>query len=165
LSAAAADGLEEECVRGGALSDEGAVCVEGNAVGVTAVTAGATHGEGSGEVATSSASGVNGTAYATTTADGLEEDADGVIASGLDLEWSDLRGGGQGDGACLSATTADAGERDLPAEREGGIGGGGRGVAAENGAALSAAAADGLEKDGVSAGACIGGGVTGDDGE
>ena len=90
MTTAAADGLEEESVGGGALGEEGAVGVEGDVVGVTTGATGTAHGEGSGEVSAGGVAGIDGTADTTTTTDGLEENAHGVIASGGDSEIGDL---------------------------------------------------------------------------
>ena len=83
------DGLEQNAVGGSTFGDEGAVGVEVHIRGRTTVTAVATHGKGSGEVAASSGV-VDGAAGTTTTTDGLEEDGIGVIANGLDGEICDL---------------------------------------------------------------------------
>ena len=78
------DGLEENAVGGGAFGDEGAVGVEADVGGRTAVTTRTAHGKGSGEVAAGGGV-VHRAADATTTTDGLEEDGIGVVAQGLDL--------------------------------------------------------------------------------
>ena len=90
------DGLEENAVGGSAFGDEGAVGVEVDIGGRTAVTAVAAHGKGGGEVAARSGV-VHRAAGTTTTTDGLEEDGVGVVANGLDLEISDLPGAAEGD--------------------------------------------------------------------
>ena len=71
------------------MGDEGAVEIGRHHTSGTTISAVATHGKGSGEVAASGGI-VHRTTGTTTATDGLEEDGIGVISSGLDQEGSDL---------------------------------------------------------------------------